>query len=102
MINNLQVQNDWKSKLKKRLLISDFVSLIFATITILSLRFPEIWKAEINSYEVRNLILATLVFLAWVFFLWFNDSRDIKILGFGADEYKRLVNATFWSFTLVA
>ena len=74
MINNLQVQNDWKSKLKKRLLISDFVSLIFATITILSLRFPEIWKAEFNSYEARNLILATLVFLAWVFFLWFNDS----------------------------
>jgi exopolysaccharide biosynthesis polyprenyl glycosylphosphotransferase len=38
----------------------------------------------------------------WLFFLWFNGSRDTNILGFGADEYKKLINATLLSFTAVA
>jgi exopolysaccharide biosynthesis polyprenyl glycosylphosphotransferase len=37
-----------------------------------------------------------------LFFLWFNGSRDTNILGFGADEYKKLINATLLSFTSVA
>jgi exopolysaccharide biosynthesis polyprenyl glycosylphosphotransferase len=39
---------------------------------------------------------------SWLFFLWFNGSRDTNILGFGADEYKRLINATLFSFTSIA
>jgi exopolysaccharide biosynthesis polyprenyl glycosylphosphotransferase len=42
------------------------------------------------------------VLSSWGFFLWFNGSRDTNILGFGADEYKKLTNATLLSFTAVA
>jgi hypothetical protein len=65
-------------------------------------RFPETWRGELTNYEIRNIVLALLVLLSWLLFLWFNGSRDTNILGFGADEYKKLINATLLSFTSVA
>jgi exopolysaccharide biosynthesis polyprenyl glycosylphosphotransferase len=69
---------------------------------ILTLRFPQTWQGELSAYEIRNIFLALLVLASWLFFLWFNGSRDTNILGFGADEYKRLINATLFSFTSIA
>jgi exopolysaccharide biosynthesis polyprenyl glycosylphosphotransferase len=66
------------------------------------------WKPNLRknisiiAYEIRNIFLALLVLFSWLFFLWFNGSRDTNILGFGADEYKRLINATLFSFTSIA
>jgi exopolysaccharide biosynthesis polyprenyl glycosylphosphotransferase len=68
----------------------------------LTLRFPQTWQGELSAYEIRNIFLALLVLVSWLFFLWFNGSRDTNILGFGADEYKRLINATLFSFTSIA
>jgi exopolysaccharide biosynthesis polyprenyl glycosylphosphotransferase len=93
---------DWKPNLRKNIATVDLVSLIFTLVFILSVRFPEIWRGELTNYEIRNIGLALLVLISWVFFLWFNGSRDTNILGFGADEYKKLINATLLSFTSVA
>jgi exopolysaccharide biosynthesis polyprenyl glycosylphosphotransferase len=76
--------------------------LVFAVTVILTLRFPQTWQGELSAYEIRNIFLALLVLFSWLFFLWFNGSRDTNILGFGADEYKRLINATLFSFTSIA
>jgi exopolysaccharide biosynthesis polyprenyl glycosylphosphotransferase len=93
---------DWQPNLRKNIATVDLVSLIFTLVFILSVRFPEIWRGELTNYEIRNIGLALLVLISWVFFLWFNGSRDTNILGFGADEYKKLINATLLSFTSVA
>jgi exopolysaccharide biosynthesis polyprenyl glycosylphosphotransferase len=93
---------DWQPNLRKNIASVDLVSLIFTLVFILSVRFPEIWRGELTNYEIRNIGLALLVLISWVFFLWFNGSRDTNILGFGADEYKKLINATLLSFTSVA
>ena len=93
---------DWKPKLRRILAAADFIALILTLVFILSVRFPETWTGELTNYEIRNIVLALLVLFSWVFFLWFNGSRDTNILGFGADEYKKLINATLLSFTSVA
>jgi exopolysaccharide biosynthesis polyprenyl glycosylphosphotransferase len=93
---------NWKPKLRKNISIIDFFSLLFAVTLILTLRFPQTWQGELSVYEIRNIFLALLVLVSWLFFLWFNGSRDTNILGFGADEYKRLINATLFSFTSIA
>jgi exopolysaccharide biosynthesis polyprenyl glycosylphosphotransferase len=93
---------DWKPNLRKNIATVDLVSLIFTLVFILSVRFPETWRGELTNYEIRNIGLALLVLVSWFFFLWFNGSRDTNILGFGADEYKKLINATLLSFTSVA
>jgi exopolysaccharide biosynthesis polyprenyl glycosylphosphotransferase len=93
---------NWKPSLRKNISIIDFFSLLFAVTLILTLRFPQTWQGELTAYEIRNIFLAILVLFSWLFFLWFNGSRDTNILGFGADEYKRLINSTLFSFTSIA
>jgi lipopolysaccharide/colanic/teichoic acid biosynthesis glycosyltransferase len=93
---------NWKPSLRKNISIIDFFSLLFAVTLILTLRFPQTWQGELSAFEIRNIFLALLVLFSWLFFLWFNGSRDTNILGFGADEYKRLINATLFSFTSIA
>jgi exopolysaccharide biosynthesis polyprenyl glycosylphosphotransferase len=68
----------------------------------MALRFPNTLQGNFTEYEIRNTFLGLLVLISWSFFLWFNDSRDTNILGFGADEYKKLINATLMSFTFIA
>ena len=93
---------EWKSNLRKNIAISDFLSLVLTLLVILTIRFPDTWNGNLNDYEVRNILLGILVIFSWLFFLWFNGSRDTNILGFGADEYKRLTNASLLSFTFIA
>ena len=93
---------DWKPNLRRNIATVDLIALILTLVFILSVRFPETWRGELTNYEIRNIILALLVLVSWLFFLWLNGSRDTNILGFGADEYKKLTNATLLSFTSVA
>jgi exopolysaccharide biosynthesis polyprenyl glycosylphosphotransferase len=93
---------DWKPNLRRNIATADLIALILTLVFILSVRFPETWRGELTNYEIRNIILALLVLVSWLFFLWLNGSRDTNILGFGADEYKKLTNATLLSFTSVA
>ena len=93
---------DWKPNLRRNIARADLCALTLTLVFILSVRFPEIWRGELTNYEIRNILLAFLVLGSWLFFLWFNGSRDTNILGFGADEYKKLINATLLSFTAVA
>ena len=92
----------WKPKLRKNLAFFDLLTLVFSISLIFILRFPTTWQSGLNDYELRNIVLSLLVLVSWLFFLWFNGSRDTNILGFGADEYKRLTNATLLSFTFIA
>ena len=92
----------WKPKLRKNLAFFDLLTLLFSISLIFNLRFPNTWQSGLNDYELRNIVLSLLVLVSWLFFLWFNGSRDTNILGFGADEYKRLTNATLLSFTFIA
>jgi len=93
---------DWKPNLRRNIATADLIALILTLVFILSVRFPETWRGDLTDYEIRNIVLALLVLGFWLFFLWFNGSRDTNILGFGADEYKKLINATLLSFTSVA
>lgn len=103
LTNRLEtISKPWQTQLKIKLTIFDLISLLMAITLVFSVRFPEIWRGELNSYEARNLVIAFVVLLGWLYFLWLNGSRDVKILGFGADEYKRLINATLLSFTFIA
>jgi exopolysaccharide biosynthesis polyprenyl glycosylphosphotransferase len=95
-------EENWKKFLQNKIIIIDFIVLFISIFVILFLRFPEILKGEIKNYEIRNIIVAFLVYILWLFFLSLNGSRDLKILGFGADEYKRLTSSTLLSFTSIA
>jgi exopolysaccharide biosynthesis polyprenyl glycosylphosphotransferase len=93
---------EWKPKLRRKIGIVDFFVLLLVTVVNLRIRFPQIWVDDLTNYEIKNIGIATVILLSWLVVLWFNGSRDTNILGFGADEYKRLINATLFSFTFIA
>jgi exopolysaccharide biosynthesis polyprenyl glycosylphosphotransferase len=93
---------DWKPKLRREIASVDFLVLLSVTVVNLRIRFPQIWIDDLNNYEIKNIGIATVILSSWIFVLWFNGSRDTNILGFGADEYKRLINAALFSFTFIA
>ena len=93
---------DWKPKLRREIASVDFFVLLVVTVVNLRIRFPQIWIDELDNYEIKNIGISTLILFSWIFILWFNGSRDTNILGFGADEYKRLINAALFSFTFIA
>ena len=97
-----KVEFDWKPKLRRNITTVDILVLTISITIILIIRFSDILKGPLTNYEIRNIVLALLVLFTWIFFLWFICSWDINILGFGADEYKRLINASLLSFTSVA
>jgi len=92
----------WAPQLAKNMALFDFITLALTLLLVASVRFSDIWLENLTSYEIRNILFSILILISWNFFLWFTNSRDTKILGFGADEYKRIINATFLSFTLIA
>ena len=92
----------WKPKLRREIGSVDFFVLLFVTIVNLRVRFAQIWIDDLTNYELKNIGIATLILFSWLFVLWINGSRETNILGFGADEYKRLINATLFSFTFIA
>lgn len=100
--NKIKHKFDWKFKLKFKLYLNDIIFLAFSIILVLTIRFSEIWDSNLTEYEIRNVFLGIFVLISWLFFLWLNGSRDLNILGFGADEYKRIINASLLSFTSVA
>ncbi|MBU6279601.1 MAG: sugar transferase [Actinomycetales bacterium] len=49
----------------------------------------------------RRLFLAVSILFAWPAALWLKQSHQTTILGFGAEEYRRVLNATLMTFSLV-
>ena len=92
----------WRPKLKRYIGLIDLVVLFAISLIVLELRFPQTLSSSLTNYEIRNITVAALILISWLFFLWFNGSRDTNILGFGADEYKRIINAALFSFTFIA
>ena len=93
---------EWKTYLRRNITLFDVVTLFISLLVIFTIRFPKTWSGNLSDYEFKNILLGFLVLFSWLYFLWFNGSRETNILGFGADEYKRLTNATLLSFTFIA
>ena len=93
---------EWKTYLRRSIQLFDVVTLFISLLVIFTIRFPKTWSGNLSDYEFKNILLGILVLFSWLFFLWFNGSRETNILGFGADEYKRLTSATLLSFTFIA
>jgi len=55
-----------------------------------------------SAFAPRLLISSQAIVVLWMVVLSIVESRDAKIIGLGSDEYKRVGNATFVVFAIVA
>ena len=94
--------SEWKNTLQLRLWVVDTLLIFLAILIGIISRYQNFWSDGISSFEVTVLIYAALIFASWLISLQFFQSREISILGFGADEYRRVLTASFSAFALLA
>jgi exopolysaccharide biosynthesis polyprenyl glycosylphosphotransferase len=94
--------SEWENTLILRLWISDFLAIFLAVLIGFSIRYQNFWTDGISNFELIMIFYALSILIFWLVALQLTKSREITILGFGADEYRRVVSASAMVFASVA
>lgn len=93
----------WHGRYARILGIVDATAVLWAMSGALVLRFGTPRGQELIPVQSEHYVGVTIVLSAvWWIMLGLCGSRDSTILGYGTEEYKRLLSASFWLFGLVA
>lgn len=94
---------DWRRQHTRILEIVDGAAVLWAMSGALVLRFGTQQGHELLTIHDEPYIIVTIILSAvWWIMLGLWGSRDTTILGYGTEEYKRLLSSSFWLFGLVA
>ncbi|KAD3515255.1 exopolysaccharide biosynthesis polyprenyl glycosylphosphotransferase [Arthrobacter yangruifuii] len=94
---------NWRKHHIRVLAIVDGVAVVWAMSGALVLRFGTKSGMDWIDADERPYLAITLILSAiWWCMLGLWGSRDTTILGYGPEEYKRLISASFWLFGLIA
>lgn len=93
---------DWRVRTARRLRIVDAFVIMWAVAGAYIVRFGFEPTFVVEGQEFTYLWLSVALAVAWWFMLGAWNSRQSRILGAGADEYKRVAAASLWLFGLVA
>ncbi|MHA7191216.1 sugar transferase [Arthrobacter sp. MDT2-16] len=91
----------WMRRYPRRLSIIDAIVVLWATAGAFLIRFG--LADDTGTESLRTYALFTLVLsIIWWIMLGAWDSRSPRVLGSGAEEYKRVFSASLWLFGLIA
>lgn len=93
---------DWRLRTSRRLRIVDAFVIIWAISGAYIVRFGFDPNSTVDGQDITYLALSIALVIAWWFMLGAWNTRESRILGSGADEYKRVAAASLWLFGLVA
>lgn len=93
---------DWRVRISRRLRVVDAFVIIWAIAGAYIVRFGLEPNSVVQGQEITYVWLSVALVLAWWLMLGAWNSRQSRILGSGADEYKRVAAASLWLFGLVA
>ncbi|MDI6629531.1 MAG: sugar transferase [Rhodococcus sp. (in: high G+C Gram-positive bacteria)] len=91
----------WEQRYIRRLRVTDVVAVVTAVGLAHVVRFGDVEVAGISStvtYAGVSVVLAGL----WIAFLAIFRTRSTRVIGNGAEEYRRIVSATFRLFGVIA
>lgn len=98
-----QEQRDWRIRYVRRLAIVDACVVLWATSGALLVRFGTSQSDSLINREGFPYIFISLALAgSWWLLLFLWGSRDSRILGYGTEEYKRVVSSSLWLFGLIA
>lgn len=92
----------WRAKTSRRIRIVDAFVVVWAVTGAFVVRFGFDPTPTDQLYEGIYGWLSVAIALSWWLMLGAWNSRESRILGAGADEYKRVAAASLWLFGLVA
>lgn len=92
---------DWRLRTARRLRVVDAFVVIWAVVGAYVLRFGFEDPAT-SGHDAAYIVLSVCLIATWWMMLGAWNSRQSRVLGAGADEYKRVAAASLWLFGLVA
>lgn len=93
---------DWRLRTSRRLRVVDAFVIIWAIAGAYIVRFGLEPNFVVDGQEITYVWLSAALVIAWWLMLGAWNTRQSRILGSGADEYKRVAAASLWLFGLVA
>jgi len=93
-------QTKWRRRYSRRLRLVDAGVVVWALAGSFGVRFGFLEGGSLQ--DLGYLQFAALLAVCWYLMLEFWGSRESKILGSGAEEYKRVIAASAWLFGFVA
>lgn len=94
--------SDWRAVASRRLRVVDALVVSWAVTGAFVVRFGVEPSFVVSGQENSYIWLSVALAVAWWLMLEAWNSRQTRILGSGADEYKRVAAASLWLFGLVA
>jgi len=96
-------RRSWGVRYASRLAVTDLLALALASAAVHLLTLPNHQVALVGEPTYLPYVALTVSLLVvWAFALSWSGSRDPKSIGYGALEYKRIIQATFAVFGVVA
>ena len=93
----------WVGRYRRRLVFTDLAIIIGAMLLAFLTRF---WwgesPAELAEIAIDYLSITGAIVLTWIVTLAAYRTRDARVIGVGVTEYRRVVNASFIAFGLLA
>jgi hypothetical protein len=92
---------EWGRSYRVKLHVTDAATIIFFVAIAFVVRFVDT-PSLTNDIAIRYAYMSVAVIVAWNVSLALFRTRDKRVLGLGASEYKAVVNATSMTFGLLA
>jgi FlaA1/EpsC-like NDP-sugar epimerase len=94
----------WKRSHAIRVLLVDAIAVICAVVLASIGRFglPHDDASENNPTWTSVAIYSVALVIIWLIALGVQHSRDLTLVGVGAEEYRLVLTATFWVFGIIA
>ncbi|TQJ33604.1 sugar transferase [Arthrobacter sp. SLBN-122] len=93
---------DWRQRTSRRLRVVDAFVIVWAISGAYIVRFGFAPNLIVEGQDFSYMGLSAALVIAWWLMLGAWNSRQSRILGSGADEYKRVAAASLWLFGIVA
>lgn len=94
----------WERFLRHRVMLADALAIYSSVFAAYALRWGIAEIADLSPLEVSDTFALTALglMLAWFLALGIADSRNMRVMGSGSVEYRKVWNATFAVFGLLA
>ncbi|AXA97831.1 polyprenyl glycosylphosphotransferase [Microbacterium sp. PM5] len=99
--------NDWRRRFQRRLVVSDFLVLVWVVfgtqIAWFGLGNAQLAiRDDARISDISYWVFSVILVVAWLGALSWSDSRSIRVLGSGSNEYLRVVDASVRLFGVIA
>jgi exopolysaccharide biosynthesis polyprenyl glycosylphosphotransferase len=93
----------WARNYRRRLRLTDIATILLAVTIAFSLRFGlEAIPTSARIEDAQYILISATIVVSWLVALFAFGVHDSRVIGVGASEYKRIINASATAFGLLA